>query len=61
VTFLIGGNGPDLFGFDTGAAFSAADIGTNQIQNFEANDSIVLDVTVFAALTSGNWWWAIRQ
>jgi Ca2+-binding RTX toxin-like protein len=50
---LIGGNGPDLFGFDTGAAFSAADIGTNQIQNFEANDSIVLDVTVFAALTSG--------
>ncbi|EKV03054.1 hemolysin-type calcium-binding repeat protein [Leptolyngbya sp. PCC 7375] len=49
---LIGGNGADLFGFDTGAAFNAADIGTNQIQNFEAIDGIVLDVTVFAQLTS---------
>ncbi|MEM7065084.1 MAG: calcium-binding protein [Cyanobacteria bacterium P01_B01_bin.77] len=49
---LIGGDGADFFGFDTGAVFNAADIGTNQIQNFEAIDSIVLDVTVFAALTS---------
>ncbi|ESA35200.1 calcium-binding protein [Leptolyngbya sp. Heron Island J] len=49
---LIGGNGADFFGFDTGAAFNAADIGTNQIQNFEAGDSIVLDMTVFAELTS---------
>ena len=49
---LIGGDGADFFGFDTGAAFNAGDIGTNQIQNFEAIDSIVLDVTVFAALTS---------
>ncbi len=49
---LIGGDGGDLFGFDTGEAFNAADIGTNQIQNFEAIDSIVLDVTVFAELTS---------
>ncbi|NEZ56549.1 calcium-binding protein [Adonisia turfae] len=49
---LIGGDGADFFGFDTGAAFNAADIGTNQIQNFEAIDSIVLDVTVFAELTS---------
>ena len=49
---LIGGNGADFFGFDTGAAFNAADIGTNQIQNFEAGDSIVLDLTVFAELAS---------
>ena len=49
---LIGGGGADFFGFDTGAAFEAADIGTNQIQNFESTDSIVLDVTVFTALTS---------
>ncbi|MEO0349072.1 MAG: calcium-binding protein, partial [Cyanobacteria bacterium P01_A01_bin.15] len=49
---LIGGNGADFFGFDTGAVFNAADVGTNQIQGFEAIDSIVLDVTVFAALTS---------
>ncbi|MEM8807619.1 MAG: calcium-binding protein [Cyanobacteria bacterium P01_G01_bin.38] len=49
---LIGGNGADFFGFDTGTAFNAADIGTNQIQDFEAIDSIVLDVTVFAQLTS---------
>ncbi|MEM7770395.1 MAG: calcium-binding protein, partial [Cyanobacteria bacterium P01_A01_bin.37] len=49
---LIGGNGAVSFGFDTGAAFNAADIGTNQIQNFDATDSIVLDTTVFAALTS---------
>ncbi|MEO0396620.1 MAG: calcium-binding protein [Cyanobacteria bacterium P01_A01_bin.137] len=49
---LIGGNGADFFGFDTGAAFNAADIGTNQIQNFEAGDSIVLDMTVFAELNS---------
>jgi Ca2+-binding RTX toxin-like protein len=49
---LIGGNGVNSFGFDTGAAFNAADIGTNLIQNFEATDSIVLDVTVFTALTS---------
>ncbi|NEQ54133.1 MAG: calcium-binding protein [Leptolyngbya sp. SIO3F4] len=49
---LIGGNGIDFFGFDTGAAFNANDIGTNQIQNFEAGDSIVLDLTVFAELTS---------
>ncbi len=49
---LIGGNGADLFGFDTGTTFNAADIGTNQIQNFEAIDSIVLDVTVFSQLTS---------
>ena len=49
---LIGGNGADFFGFDTGAAFNAADIGTNQIQNFEAADAIVLDTTVFAQLTS---------
>ncbi|MEM9979666.1 MAG: calcium-binding protein, partial [Cyanobacteria bacterium P01_D01_bin.2] len=49
---LIGGNGADFFGFDTGAAFNAADIGTNQIQGFEAIDSIVLDATVFTALTS---------
>ncbi|MEO0539810.1 MAG: calcium-binding protein, partial [Cyanobacteria bacterium P01_A01_bin.105] len=39
---LIGGNGADFFGFDTGEAFNAADIGTNEIQNFEAIDSIVL-------------------
>ncbi|MEL6231085.1 MAG: calcium-binding protein [Cyanobacteria bacterium J06626_14] len=49
---LIGGNGADFFGFDTGAAFNATDIGTNQIQNFEAGDSIVLDLTVFAELNS---------
>ena len=49
---LIGGNGADFFGFDTGTAFNTADIGTNQIENFEAGDSIVLDVTVFAQLTS---------
>ena len=49
---LIGGAGADFFGFDTGAAFNAADIGMNQIQNFEAGDSIVLDMTVFAELTS---------
>ena len=49
---LIGGDGADFFGFDTGAAFNAADIGTNVIQNFESADSIVLDSTVFAALTS---------
>ncbi|MEO0756424.1 MAG: calcium-binding protein [Cyanobacteria bacterium J06648_16] len=49
---LIGGDGADFFGFDTGAAFNAADIGMNQIQNFEAIDSIVLDATVFAQLTS---------
>ncbi|MBT9312433.1 calcium-binding protein [Leptothoe kymatousa] len=50
---LIGGDGADFFGFDTGAAFNAADMGTNQIQNFEAIDSIVLDVTVFTQLTVG--------
>ena len=49
---LIGGDGADFFGFDTGAAFDAADIGTNQIQNFEDIDSIVLDLTVFTQLTS---------
>ncbi len=49
---LIGGDGVDFFGFDTGAAFNAVDIGTNQIQNFEDIDSIVLDVTVFTQLTS---------
>lgn len=49
---LIGGNGANLFGFDTGAAFNAADIGIDQIQNFGATDSIVLDITVFTALTS---------
>ncbi|MEL7314226.1 MAG: calcium-binding protein, partial [Cyanobacteria bacterium J06559_3] len=49
---LIGGDGSDLFGFDTGAAFDIADIGTNQITNFGVDDSIVLDTTVFAALTS---------
>jgi Ca2+-binding RTX toxin-like protein len=49
---LIGGNGLNSFGFDTGAAFNAADIDTNVIQNFESTDSIVLDVTVFSALTS---------
>ena len=49
---LIGGNGADLFGFDTDDAFNAADIGTNVIQSFESADRIVLDTTVFAALTS---------
>ncbi|MEL6816695.1 MAG: calcium-binding protein, partial [Cyanobacteria bacterium J06598_3] len=49
---LIGGNGITSFGFDTGAAFSAADIGTNVIQNFESTDRIVLDTTVFTGLTS---------
>ena len=49
---LIGSNGLTSFGFDTGAAFNAADIGTNAIQNFESTDSIVLDATVFTALTS---------
>ena len=49
---LIGGDGADFFGFDTGAAFNAADIGTNVIQNFESADKVVLDTTVFAALTS---------
>ncbi|MEL7510496.1 MAG: calcium-binding protein, partial [Cyanobacteria bacterium J06554_1] len=49
---LLGGEGADLFGFDTGAAFNAADIGTNVIQNFDSADRIVLDTTVFAALTS---------
>ncbi|MEO1621320.1 MAG: calcium-binding protein, partial [Cyanobacteria bacterium J06632_3] len=49
---LIGGNAADFFGFDTGAAFDAADIGTNHIQNFEDIDSIVLDTTVFTQLTS---------
>lgn len=49
---LIGGNGPDSFGFDTGALFNPSDISTNQIQNFDAaTDSIVLDQTVFAAIT----------
>ena len=49
---LIGGNGNDFFGFDTGAAFNAADIGTNLIQDFESADKVVLDTTVFDALTS---------
>ncbi|MEM9152596.1 MAG: calcium-binding protein, partial [Cyanobacteria bacterium P01_F01_bin.3] len=49
---LIGGNGLTSFGFDTGAAFNAADIGTNAIQNFGSTDSIVLDTTVFTELTS---------
>jgi Ca2+-binding RTX toxin-like protein len=49
---LIGGDGATSFGFDTGSAFSAADLGTNLVQNFGANDSIVLDLTVFTALTS---------
>jgi Ca2+-binding RTX toxin-like protein len=49
---LTGGDGATFFGFDTGSAFSAADIGTNLVQNFGANDSIVLDVTVFTTLTS---------
>jgi Ca2+-binding RTX toxin-like protein len=49
---LIGGNGAISIGFDTGTAFSAADLGTNLVQNFGANDSIVLDLTVFTALTS---------
>ncbi|MEO0985111.1 MAG: calcium-binding protein [Cyanobacteria bacterium J06639_14] len=49
---LVGGSGITSIGFDTGAVFDAADIGTNQIQNFEANDLIVLDVTVFDQLTS---------
>ena len=51
---LIGGDGADFFGLDTGAVFNAADFGTNQIQGFETIDSIVLDVTVFAALTSAD-------
>jgi len=49
---LIGGNGITSFGFDTGAAFNAADIGTNVIQNFESADKVVLDTTVFTGLTS---------
>jgi Ca2+-binding RTX toxin-like protein len=49
---LIGGNEGDFFGFDTGAAFNADDIGTNAIQNFESTDKVVLDTTVFTALTS---------
>lgn len=49
---LIGGGGAISVGFDTGAAFNAADIGIDQIQNFGATDSIVLDVTVFTELTS---------
>jgi Ca2+-binding RTX toxin-like protein len=49
---LIGGSGAVSIGFDTGAAFNAADIGTDLIQNFGTTDSIVLDVTVFTALTS---------
>jgi Ca2+-binding RTX toxin-like protein len=49
---LIGGSDTFRVGFDTGAAFNAADIGIDQIQNFGATDSIVLDVTVFTELTS---------
>jgi len=49
---LIGGSGVVSIGFDTGAAFNAADIGIDQIQNFGATDSIVLDVAVFTELTS---------
>lgn len=49
---LIGGSGAVSIGFDTGAAFNAADIGTDLIQNFGTTDSIVLDVTVFTELTS---------
>jgi len=49
---LIGGIGGDFFGFDTGSAFNAADIGTNVIQNFESADKVVLDTTVFTELTS---------
>ncbi|MEM8830893.1 MAG: calcium-binding protein, partial [Cyanobacteria bacterium P01_G01_bin.19] len=49
---LIGGNELTSFGFDTGAAFNTADIGTNVIQNFESSDKVVLDTTVFTALTS---------
>jgi Ca2+-binding RTX toxin-like protein len=49
---LIGGSGAFSIGFDTGAAFNAADIGIDLVQNFGTDDSIVLDVTVFTALTS---------
>ncbi|MEO0769059.1 MAG: calcium-binding protein, partial [Cyanobacteria bacterium J06649_4] len=49
---LIGGIGGDFFGFDTGSAFNAADIGTNVIQNFESADKVVLDTTMFTELTS---------
>ena len=49
---LIGGDGVITVGFDTGAAFNAADIGTDVIQNFDSADRIVLDTTVFTELTS---------
>jgi len=47
---LIGGQGADLFAFAVGLAPSG--LGNNLIQNFGAEDSIVLDTNLFAALTS---------
>ncbi|MEM8777763.1 MAG: calcium-binding protein [Cyanobacteria bacterium P01_G01_bin.49] len=51
---LIGGDGADAFGFDNNAAFSLDGVGMNQIQDFQAGeDQIILDKTVFEALSSG--------
>ncbi|MGD1940100.1 MAG: calcium-binding protein, partial [Leptolyngbyaceae cyanobacterium] len=47
---LIGGDGADFFGFDVDLAPGAQ--GTNSIQNFGAEDSILLDMSLFAALTN---------
>ncbi|MGB3612382.1 MAG: calcium-binding protein [Elainellaceae cyanobacterium] len=47
---LIGGQGADLFAFAVG--LTPSELGDNLIQNFGAEDSIVLNTNIFAALTS---------
>ncbi|MGF1535355.1 MAG: calcium-binding protein, partial [Elainellaceae cyanobacterium] len=48
---LIGADGTDLFAFAVG--LSASEQGDNLIQNFGAEDSIVLDANIFAAFSGG--------